>query len=169
MAVPADALSVRRVATLLRLQRVREDWTRAELARAERECEAATVAERTAREGCEAHERARVEQVRAAHGALRGRVIDPAALDDLAAREEALRDRSAGLAARLAEARAALRDREGGLATARAALHVSVRATRKRERLNQRVGAASARASDAVQDAERDEAANGRGPCASPR
>lgn len=169
MAVPADALSARRVATLLRLQRVREDRTRAELARAERDREAALAAERAARGACEAHERARAEQVREAHGALRGRVVDPTALDDLAALEGALRSRSAGLAACWAETQATVRNREGGVGIARDAWRATARTTRKRERLEQRVRATMDRASDAVQETERDEAANGRRPCTSAR
>lgn len=169
MAVPAGALNLLRSATLLRFQRVREDRTRVELARAEREHGAALVAERAARQACEAHELARAEQVRNAHGALRGRVIDPMVLDDLAALEGALQTRSAGLANALAEARTAVRNREGGLAVARDALKGTVRTTRKRERLDRRVRAAWDRASDAAEETERDEAVADRGPCASAR
>ncbi len=156
MAGQAHALKATRSAMMLRIQRAREKRGRLALALAERAHEAAASAERVARERRDMHELFALRRIGEAHGSLRGRAIDLAALDGLITLERSLQAASAENTRSLAAAEAAARDHDGALQTAIARLRVETKATWKRERLAETMARAWRQTVEAAEESERE-------------
>lgn len=170
MAGTAGALRVRRSAMLLRIQQARESRHRRAVARAQQAREAAVAAEALARQRKEAFGRARERRMREAHQALRGRVVDVAALEALMRLDTRLGAAEAGLDDTLLATQQAVVQQEVGVRTALADLRDASRTTVRRERLVETLQRTLDRANAVLEDVERDDQVSERwAACASSR
>jgi hypothetical protein len=152
--VASQDLNARRAAMLLRCQEAREKRHRLEVFKAELEVGSAKAVERRAQERLLAHERRQRQEMRKAHDALHGRLVDARELENLAAAELALFVEQAKLTALLSKAREDASKAEMTLNAALAELRAATREMQKRQRLADTAAAAWHHVIEMVEETE---------------
>lgn len=152
-------MRLRRAALLLRIQTARERRGRLAVSEAERRYNAAVLAERTTRERRQAHATEQEGRLREAHASMRGRVVDLDALQRLHGLERDLQDVTAALQRALVDAEGEVERCQSALRLAQTELRTQTRATRKRERLAERLTTVWRSAAEAAEEDERDQQA----------
>jgi hypothetical protein len=147
-------LNTRRAATLLRCQEAREKRQRLEVFKAELRVGSAKTDARRAHERLLAHEYGQRQEMRNAHDALRGRLVNARELENLAATELDLLAQSAMLAAFLSKAREDVGKAEITLNAALAELRSAARMLQKRQRLADMTAAAWHRVIEMAEETE---------------
>lgn len=157
MAVSPQELNVRRAATLLRCQKVREQRRRRDSLQADHASTEAAGAERAARAASEAGRAAGVERLQWAYDDLGGRLARLGSLAALPALRSALAREDEERDAVLAKAEAVATRARKAAVVARDALLVESRATEKRSKLADRSRMLWRRVADAAEEVERDD------------
>lgn len=157
MAVTAHELSARRVAVLLRCQKLREQRLGRDAFRAERDSDAAAAEERSARAAASSGTVADADRLRQACDDLGGKTVGAGELATLPALKQALADGADERDQALAAAAEAASEARAVADAAREALRAERRATERRSKLTERLQTLWRRTADVVEELERDE------------
>jgi hypothetical protein len=159
LAHAAYQLNVRRSATLLACQGVRERRRRIDVLRAEQARASAAAAEEAAREQRNTSNALSAARLTEAHESVRSRVIDLHELKRLMTVEHCLRQEAVAAELAFIEAHEKFRKAELALADAASLLQSEVRTTHRRERLAGKMLGAWRRAAEMAAEAESEEQA----------